>query len=148
MNQFGNSNTPFFQIVKTSQNIKDITERISDRLIITRQGKLYFDYSDSERIEISTLSEQYFAKDIEFTEVNSEMVINNTDIVSTNGNAVLEPAANTLIFDKNGNMGIVISQDDNGPEDLDDTVTILVLTKNFTAKQIMDLLTIKRYYYD
>ena len=100
------------------------------------------------RIEISTLSEQYFAKDIEFTEVNSEMVINNTDIVSTNGNAVLEPAANTLIFDKNGNMGIVISQDDNGPEDLDDTVTILVLTKNFTAKQIMDLLTIKRYYYD
>lgn len=148
MNQFGNSNTPFFQIVKTHRNIDDIKERISDRLIITKQGKLYFDYSNSERIEISTLTEQYFAKNIEFTEVNSTMIINNTDIESTNGNSVLEPAANTLIFDKNGNMGIVISQDDNGPSDLDDTVTILVLTKNFTAAQILELLTIKRFQYD
>ena len=44
----------YFQIVKTPKTIDEIKDKVSDRLIITKSGKMYFDYSDTERIEIAT----------------------------------------------------------------------------------------------
>lgn len=138
MNEFGNSYSTFFQLVKTSKNINEIKEKVSDRLIITKQGKLYFDYSNNERIEISTVSENYIYES-EFTAINDTLFIPHEQIMNTNGDKISIPSTNTLIFDKNGNMGMIINNDSTG------TSKVYVLTKNFTATQVMDMITIKRY---
>lgn len=47
------ANSTFFKLVKTQKSIEEITDFVTDRLIITKNGNLYFDYSSDLRIEIN-----------------------------------------------------------------------------------------------
>ena len=145
MNNLSDSYAAYFQLMKTSKNIADIKEKISDRLIVTKDGKLYFDYSDNERIEISNRLEQY-KTNVEFTNVNDVVTYAfdgiNVDIKTINDEIIDYPVLNTLVFDKYGNLGMITDIDmENG------TVNVHILTKNLTSEQIMNLVTIKRYIY-
>ena len=145
MNKYGDSYSTYFHLLKTSKNIAEIKDKISDRLIITKDGKMYFDYSNNERIEISHNKEQY-KTELEFTNVNEIVTYSYNDIKSDiktiAGENIKSPTLYTLVFDNMGNMGMVV-----GIDSLDGTVDVHILTKNITEAQVMDYLTIKRYVY-
>lgn len=141
MNSYNNdSYSTFFQLFKTSKEIEDIGEVIKDRLIITKQGdqgKLYFDYSDDERIEISNTFEIY-KTGLSYTGDNVTIAYNN--ITTHDGISISSPITNSLIFDKNSDIGLITDKDDTNK-----TCSVRVLTKNLTIDQAADIMTIKRY---
>lgn len=146
MNTFDNLYSSFFQVVKTSKDISDseFKDKITDRLIITKSGKMYFDYSSEERIEISNISENY-KTDITFNNYNINEVINVSfnDISTVSGNIVNladVPLTNVLLFDSSGNIGIVVNKDD-----ISETCEVCILTKNLTAEELKNNMLISRY---
>lgn len=139
MSEFGNSYSTYFQLLKTSKNIADINNKISDRLIITKQGELYFDYSDHERIKISNISSCY-KTDYEYEKINTVIQLNYNELFTLDGNSIEIPVINTLVFDINGNIGIITNKDDSNT-----LCDIYILTKNFTAEQFLNLISIKRF---
>ena len=95
------STSSFFQLVKTAKPIEAITELVSDRLIVTKSGELYFDYSDKLRLKLTnnndnvpivslpTNDDNNLKNDVIFNNENS--IIN--DVISSN----IQPKNNTLI---------------------------------------------------
>ena len=55
INPIGNTYSTHYQLAKTTKAISEISDIVSDRLIITKEGQMYFDYSDNERIEIKSI---------------------------------------------------------------------------------------------
>ena len=144
MNTFSNLYSSFFQIVKTTKDISEFKDKITDRLIITKSGKMYFDYSSEERIEISNISENY-KTDITFNNYNINEVIKVSfnDISTVSGNIVNladVPLTNVLLFDSSGNIGIVVNKDD-----ISETCEVCILTKNLTAEELKNNMLISRY---
>ena len=144
MNTFNNLYSSFFQVVKTSKDISEFKDKITDRLIITKSGKMYFDYSSEERIEISNISENY-KTDITFNNYNINEVINVSfnDISTVSGNIVNladVPLTNVLLFDSSGNIGIVVNKDD-----ISETCEVCILTKKLTAEELKNNMLISRY---
>lgn len=144
-NNFGNSYSTYFQIAKTSKPITEIEEHVSDRLIITKQGRMYFDYSDSERIEISNKAESYRYNG-EFGNINIEQIISYSELygydgitLNTEGKQVV---AFTTVFDEHGNMGVITEVDQ-----INASCKVLVLTNSVTLDMINDWINIKRAEY-
>lgn len=99
----------YYQVFKTRKNILDIPDKHPDSFIITIDGKLYFDYSDDERIEISTICPPYYS-DINFKNynINSDLFIRYDNIFTHEDRHPLKIYKNSLIFDEFGNYGIII----------------------------------------
>lgn len=146
-NNFGNSNSTYFSIVKTTKPVNEITNYVSDRLIINvKEGRMYFDYSDSERIEISNKAELYryngefnSIRDEPITVSYSELYDYDGVTLNTEGKQVIRF---TLVFDKHGNMGVITEIDQ-----INARCKILVLTNAVTLDMISDWGIINRVEY-
>lgn len=146
-NNFGNSNSTYFSIVKTTKPVNEITNYVSDRLIINvKEGRMYFDYSDSERIEISNKAELYryngefnSIRDEPITVSYSELYDYDGVTLNTEGKQVI---TFTLVFDKHGNMGVITEIDQ-----INARCKILVLTNAVTLDMISDWGIINRVEY-
>ena len=146
-NNFGNSNSTYFSIVKTTKPVNEITNYVSDRLIINvKEGRMYFDYSDSERIEISNKVELYryngefnSIRDEPITVSYSELYDYDGVTLNTEGKQVI---TFTLVFDKHGNMGVITEIDQ-----INARCKILVLTNAVTLDMISDWGIINRVEY-
>ena len=109
------SNKSYFHVVKTDKSINDITDKISDRLIITKSGKMYFDYDANTRLELSTTSSStggtkynVYNSITPLYNLNSDQSLKYTDITDMFDTVVSEVIINSLIFDKQGNYGIIL----------------------------------------
>ena len=144
-NNFGNSYSSYFHIIKTTKPINEIIDHVSDRLIITKEGRMYFDYSDSERIEISNKSESYRYNG-EFGDVNVEQTISYSDLYDYNGVRLdtkqKEIVVFTIIFDNNGNIGVITEIDS-----INSICKILTLTNAVSINMLNDRTNIKRIEY-
>lgn len=113
-NEYENSYTNQFQILKTRKKISEINEYISDRLIITHEGKMYFEFSDEkeERIPITVTPESYLYRNI-FSEVNSIMDISFDKLYNFEGETLVEKQIInfTTVYDSKGNIGIITEVD-------------------------------------
>lgn len=104
----------YLQVVKTPKNIEEIKDIVSDRLIITKNGQMYFDYSSNLRIEISNSSKPYMIDtDFSVYSLHQDIVLQNNEILEINNFGlkvkVSNVKCNSLIFDKNGNYGIIFN---------------------------------------
>lgn len=102
----------YLQVVKTPKSIEEIKDIVSDRLIITKNGQMYFDYSSNLRIEISNSSKPYICNnDFSIYSLHQDIELQNTDILEINKFGlkvnVLNIKCNSLIYDKAGNYGII-----------------------------------------
>lgn len=109
-----NSYNSFYQLVKTNKDISQINDIVSDRLIITKQGKLYFDYSDTERIELTSGS-QYYKTNITYNSLNETVEISYNNLFTINdvsfNELIITPKTNVAVFDANGNIAIITEID-------------------------------------
>ena len=104
----------YFQIVKTPKTIDEIKDKVSDRLIITKSGKMYFDYSNTERIEIATNVAPYLLDvstclSFQNNNVWDELSFLSKQIKDCYGNdlEINQIVQYALIFDKFGNYGLI-----------------------------------------
>lgn len=104
----------YFQIVKTPKTIDEIKDKVSDRLIITKSGKMYFDYSNTERIEIATNVAPYLLDtstclSFQNNNVWDELPFLSKQIKDCYGNdlEINQIVQYALIFDKFGNYGLI-----------------------------------------
>lgn len=109
----------YFQTMKTDKNISSIIPYISDRLIVVKNGdntgEIYFDYSPTERIKLSSgggansiykclnnYSEYPIIEDnviqLPFNELHD--LIDESSIIA-------EPLQGILVFDIDNNIGII-----------------------------------------
>ena len=104
----------YFQIVKTPKTIDEIKDKVSDRLIITKSGKMYFDYSDTERIEIATNVAPYLLDNstclsFAYNKIWDEINFQSNQIKDCYGNDLEtnQIVQYALIFDYYGNYGLI-----------------------------------------
>lgn len=135
----------YFQFFKTQDITKLGETRISDRLIVTHDKGLYFDWDDNERIElIGSNNSKYLLYNSTFTKtINEEELISNIEdsITSMNGNKIdiSNISEYSLVIDINGDMGFIknIYNEENNK-----SMNVVILTD--TDGQIAKLLTITR----
>ena len=102
----------YLQVVKTPKSIEEITDLVSDRLIITKSGQLYFDYSSDLRIEISNSSKPYLCHyNFSTKSLNDILTLKLSDIFELDAEGDERPVIsiknNSLIFDENGNYALI-----------------------------------------
>ena len=104
----------YFQVVKTTKTIDEIKDKISDRLIITKSGKMYFDYSNTERIEIATNVAPYLLDNstclsFAYNKIWDEINFQSNQIKDCYGNDLEtnQIVQYALIFDYYGNYGLI-----------------------------------------
>jgi len=99
----------YFKILKTTKNINEIIEKIEDRMIITKSGEMYFDYSSTERIRINTSTAQYvhYLTTIPLLKRNEKIIINYENIKTLDEIEISDVDVNSFIFDNLGNFGII-----------------------------------------
>lgn len=103
-----------FQIVKTTKSINEIKSIISDRLIITKDGNLYFDYNNNERITISENAATYYYNDTFIGKAGTYNNIAFKDLIIydkyNNQYSVNKVNKGSFIFDNNNNYALCLSQ--------------------------------------
>ncbi len=144
-NNFGNSYSTHFTVTKTSKPIEDIKEKISDRLIITKSGRLYFDYSDSERIEISNKPESYRYNGT-FGVVNKTITVDYSYLYDYDGVSLSNEGKTvvvyTSVYDLNGNIGVITKLDP-----INQKCDILALTDAVSLTMLNEYLNVHRFIY-
>ena len=109
-----------FKVAKTKKDISEIIDKIENRLIIKKvndiKGKLFFEYDNKTRLEISNTNNAYFSK-TKFTDDNTKILIdnivnlndaNNINAISINKDNL---ELNVLIYDGE-NIGVVTEYDE------------------------------------
>lgn len=131
-------NPTYFQLLKCEDTILP-SNKISDRLIVTRGGNVYFDYSENERIEISTSagSSLYKYTNIEkpFGDVDTEIQIPVNYLKTVTGEDITEIKLYGLILDELGNIAIVIKTN-NGQMDKECIAKVLSNNNQFILNKI------------
>lgn len=104
----------YFSILKTDKNINAIRDKVADRIIITKYGKVYFDYSNTERIELTGDQKPYLSVvDFSSKSIHSNVILNYSDINEPdNLNPIETVGIPSVIFDEHGNCGIIIEKAD------------------------------------
>ena len=104
----------YVTILKTANDIDTIKDIVENRLIITKSGKIYYDYSENERIELTGGRVPYLYDDsFECIPIHNIIISKYEDINETdNLNPVKHIITPCLIFDKFGNYGVIIEAED------------------------------------
>lgn len=116
-NVINNNSSNFFQLVKTSKSIDSITDKVTDRMIVTKSGELYFDYSPGLRLKLSGGTESSSINNVKtylcieyfpaFGELHEDIVLNYKSLFTTNETEITHVINNSLVFDSVGNYGII-----------------------------------------
>ena len=107
------STSSFFQLVKTAKPIEAITELVSDRLIVTKSGELYFDYSDKLRLKLTNNNDNvpivsFYSGSFSNKKLYDNEIIYYSNLNGINNEPISSLTNNSLVFDRNGNYAVVI----------------------------------------
>lgn len=114
------NSSSFFRLAKTSKPIESIKDKVTDRLIITRSGEMYFDYSSDLRLKLAGGSGvtsgpsgiQSYLCSLNFSslgQLHDEIIVRYEQLSHVSDkDSVLDVIDNSLVFDSTGNYAIVI----------------------------------------
>lgn len=143
INPIGNTYSTHYQLAKTTKAISEISDIVSDRLIITKEGQMYFDYSDNERIEIKSISKVYKI-DKEYENVDTTLEVSYDEIFDIDGNTLDKCYINTSVFDMNGNLGIIVNKDDEHKKCIIHVITMSNRSFNIYELSYLDFMNLNK----
>lgn len=157
-NTHNESYATFYRLLKTYSNITDIKTFVNDRLIVTHDGRLFFDFSNSERIEIVGSATEFYKINGKLKELGENITIGktveciynqpgdafkNNELSAVTDGKLLEIKNHSIVFDNTGNIGIITENDTTYS-----TCKVILLTDHIDIsllEPIEDALTIMRY---